>query len=134
MHKLILSKRNHSAHTRIMKAARALSDQFEIPAEIVSALDVREKDPEVRAMKEREAVAAFLEATMVSLGMTTDPEGVTGETDGTSEVTPEDVLQSLGADGNAGANGMTTDPEGVTGETDGTSEVTPEDAHQGDVG
>lgn len=133
MHKLILGKRNHSAHTRILKAAQALSDQYEIPADVVAALKVQEKDAEVRAMKEREAVASLLEAVALSLGIDLAPQ-------------PEEVIESA-SQGDAGNNAegegvarktgdefitVAADNEGVTQETGG--DASEESASQGDAG
>jgi len=131
MHKLILGKRNHSAHTRILKAAHALSEKFEIPADAVAALKVQEKDAEVRAMKEREAVASLLEAVATSLGIDLAPEpeaqesapeaGDAGDGEGVARKTGEEFI-TVPAEG-----------EGVTQETDGASD--PEEAaSQGDAG
>lgn len=128
MHKLILGKRNHSAHTRILKAAQALSDQYEIPADVVAALKVQEKDAEVRAMKEREAVASLLEAVALSLGidLNPEPEAVTEVTD------PAGDPNLNGSDGDAGDDSTPRD-EGDPQENGDASE--PEDAaSQGDAG
>lgn len=127
MHKLIIGKRNHSAHTRILKAAQALSDQYEIPADVVAALKVQEKDAEVRAMKEREAVASLLEAVALSLGidLNPEPEAVTEVTD------PAGDPNLNGSDGDAENDG-TPEGEGVQDETDG--DASEESASQGDAG
>lgn len=127
MHKLIIGKRNHSAHTRILKAAQALSDQYEIPADVVAALKVQEKDAEVRAMKEREAVASLLEAVALSLGidLNPEPEAVTEVTD----LAGDPNLN--GSDGDAENDG-TPEGEGVQDETDG--DASEESASQGDAG
>lgn len=127
MHKLIIGKRNHSAHTRILKAAQALSDQYEIPADVVAALKVQEKDAEVRAMKEREAVASLLEAVALSLGidLNPEPEAVTEVTD------PAGDPNLNGSDSDAGDDG-TPEGEGVPDETDG--DASEESASQGDAG
>lgn len=127
MHKLILGKRNHSAHTRILKAAHALSEQFEIPADAVAALKVQEKDTEVRAMKEREAVANLLEAVAESLGIDLNPEP-----EAVTEVTDPAADPNLnGTDPEAGdaGDGGTPQGEGVPEGTDGdASDLSDEDA------
>lgn len=123
MHKLILGKRNHSAHTRILKAAHALSEKFEIPANVVTALKVQEKDVEVRAMKEREAVALLLEAVALSLGIDLNPEP-----EAELEVAPagDDVTQVTDP---AAGDGNTPQGEGVPAGTDGdASDLSDEDA------
>ena len=68
MHKLILGKRNHAAQARILIAASILANHFDLPDELSSSLKVQEKDVEVRAMKEREAIANLLDAVVNELG------------------------------------------------------------------
>lgn len=129
MHKLILGKRNHSAHTRILKAVHALSEQFEIPADVVAALKVQEKDAEVRAMKEREAVASLLEALALSLGidLNPEPEAVTEVTDPAGDPNLND------SDGDAGDDGA-SQGEGVPDGTDGDASEPEDVVSQGDAG
>jgi hypothetical protein len=62
MHPSALGKRNLEAQNRILAAAETLAAAFEIDPALVSGMRVQEKDPAVRAMKEREAVADLLEA------------------------------------------------------------------------
>lgn len=130
MHKLILGKRNHSAHTRILKAVHALSEQFEIPAGVVAALKVQEKDAEVRAMKEREAVASLLEAVALSLGidLNPEPEAVTEVTDPAADPNLNGTDPDAGTADNDGTPGV---PEGADGDA---SDLSHEDAAQGDAG
>ena len=120
MHKLILGKRNHSAHTRILKAVHALSEQFEIPADVVAALKVQEKDAEVRAMKEREAVASLLEAVAESLGIDLNPEPE-AEVEVVTQVTDPEA----GNAGDGGAPQGEGTPEGTDGDA---SDLSDEDA------
>jgi hypothetical protein len=70
MHILILSKRNAEAQIRMIAAANRLARYFGLPADLVQALTVQEKDPQVRAMRERESVTALLETLAVQVGAT----------------------------------------------------------------
>ena len=71
MHKLILGKRNAIAQTRILNTADRLAKYFEIDPAKVLVLQVQEKDPEVRAMKQREGVADLLDAIALELDLLT---------------------------------------------------------------
>lgn len=119
MHKLILGKRNADAHARILKAVEALSEKYYgIPADVVAALKVQEKDAEVRAMKEREAVASLLEAVALSLGIDLNPEP---EAEPEATAAGDDVTQVTDpADGSQG--------EGDVQENGDASDLSDEDA------
>lgn len=133
MHKLILGKRNADAHARILKAVEALSEQFEIPDDVAAALKVQEKDAEVRAMKEREAVASLLEAVALSLGIDLNPEPE-AELEAVTEVTDPAGNPNLnGSDGDAGDD-STPQGEGVTDGADGDASEPEDAASQGDAG
>lgn len=69
MHNIILGKRNTAAQQAIMQYAEALAVHFDIAPVFVSALKVQEKDVAVRAMKQREAVAALLGQISQTLGL-----------------------------------------------------------------
>jgi hypothetical protein len=72
MHNLILGKRNAGAMERILKTSKLLAEHFKIDPALASALKVQEKDPIVRAMKEREAVADLLDVIGSELGLIKD--------------------------------------------------------------
>lgn len=61
MDKGTLGARNEVATKRMVEAASRLGDLFGIEPGYVAALTVSDKDPLVRAMKQREAVADLLE-------------------------------------------------------------------------
>ena len=69
MHNLILGKRNAGAMERILTTSKLLAEHFKIDPALASALKVQEKDPIVRAMKEREAVADLLDSIGLELGL-----------------------------------------------------------------
>lgn len=69
MHNLILGKRNAGAMQRILTTSKLLAEYFEIDPALASALKVQEKDPIVRAMKEREGVADLLDAIASEIGL-----------------------------------------------------------------
>jgi hypothetical protein len=69
MHNLILGKRNAGAMQRILTTSKALAEYYKIDPALASALKVQEKDPIVRAMKEREAVADLLDSIGLELGL-----------------------------------------------------------------
>lgn len=69
MHNLILGKRNAGAMQRILTTSKLLAEHFEIDPALASALKVQEKDPIVRAMKEREGVADLLDAIASEIGL-----------------------------------------------------------------
>ena len=71
MHNLILGQRNAIAMDRIVSASERLAAYFEIDPALASGLKVQEKDPLIRAMKEREAVADLLEAIQAEVIPTT---------------------------------------------------------------
>ncbi len=102
MHNIILGKRNATAQARILSVATVLAAHFNVGPEKVGALTVQEKDPLVKAMKEREAVADLLDGIALNLGLIapsvtgdaelTSVDSVTGETGETGEGLPEPVL------------------------------------------
>jgi len=67
MHNLILGKRNAGAMQRILTTSKLLAERYKIDPALASALKVQEKDPIVRAMKEREAVADLLDSIALKL-------------------------------------------------------------------
>ena len=67
MHNLILGKRNAGAMERILTTSKLLAEHYKIDPALASALKVQEKDPIVRAMKEREAVADLLDSIALKL-------------------------------------------------------------------
>ncbi len=69
MHILHLSKRNGRAQERLLAAAKALAHAAEIDPALVDALSPKTKDPAVRAMMEREAVADLLEKIAITAGV-----------------------------------------------------------------
>jgi hypothetical protein len=69
MHNLILGKRNAGAMERILTTSKLLAEHYKIDPALASALKVQEKDPIVRAMKEREAVADLLDSIGLELGL-----------------------------------------------------------------
>ncbi len=89
MHNLILGKRNAGAQQRILSASALLAEHFEIDPALVTSLKVQEKDPLVRAMKEREAVAALLDEISLKLGLQKPAKEVQAEDATQPAVTPE---------------------------------------------
>lgn len=99
MHNIILGKRNATAQARIISTAVVLSAHFNVDPEKVSALTVQEKDPLVKAMKEREAVADLMDGIALNLGLISPTvigevdlvhaDSVTGET---GEGLPDPVI------------------------------------------
>lgn len=91
MHVLILSKRNGQAQTRLLETAGALAEYFELDPALVEALRQNSKDPAVRSLKEREAVADLLQALGLKIGAVQEaapePEAtVTAVTDESEQV------------------------------------------------
>jgi hypothetical protein len=85
MHKSNLAKRNHIAHKSILVSAAALGQHFGLPNEIVIGLSVQEKDVEIRALKEREAVAALLSGICEALEiLPAESDQPSGEQEGTA--------------------------------------------------
>lgn len=81
-----LSKRNSIAQGRIKADAALLAGHLGADPALVSALSVQEKDPAIKAMKEREAIASLLSAITVSIGLKAiEP---TSETEQSEDVTP----------------------------------------------
>lgn len=74
MHILILSKRNAAAQARMLRAAEALANRLELDPALVEGLKPKSKDSAVRALKEREGVAALLEELAYSAGALERPE------------------------------------------------------------
>jgi len=70
MHILQLSRRNSSAQGRMLYAARMLAKKFELAPQLATALRVQQKDPVIRAMMEREAMATLLEELAKSADIT----------------------------------------------------------------
>lgn len=105
MHNAILGKRNLSAQQRILATSKILAAHFMIDPALVSQLKVQEKDPMVRAMKEREAAADLLEAIQMSLGLSaSDPDQAVSEVTveavaGESEVEPVESVTGETGDG-----------------------------------
>jgi hypothetical protein len=86
----ILGARNQRAQERILAAAKDLAEKTGIEPALVDGLTVQEKDRDVRAMKQREAVADLLER-LVEIStrpvVEEEPEPVVSE--------PEEVIPSL---------------------------------------
>lgn len=85
MHNMILGKRNAGAQARILESSGLIAAHFKIDAALVAGLKVQEKDPIVKAMKEREGVADLLNAIALTLGLAasapaTEEVSVTAET------------------------------------------------------
>ena len=103
MHSLILGERNANAQQRILVDAGLLAAHFKIDPTLATALKVQEKDPVIRAMKEREAIANLLDGIAVELGLLKPTPAETGEevppqgepavTAETGEGLPEPVLE-----------------------------------------
>ena len=89
MHILILSKRDAQAQARLLRAAEALAEYFNLDPDLVTALKPQEKDIKVRGLKQREAAAALVEALAIRVGALEEPTPVE-ETDVTA-VTDEDT-------------------------------------------
>lgn len=66
MHILILSKRNGRAQERMLAAAKAIGRVAGIDPALIEALNPRAKDPAIRAMEQREAIADLLEALAIA--------------------------------------------------------------------
>lgn len=62
MHPRIMAERNATAHNRLMAAAQALGERYGIDDAVNELLSVRSKDKAIKALKEREALVAVLEA------------------------------------------------------------------------
>lgn len=62
MHPRILAERNATAHNRLVKAAELLGERYGINDEVDVLISVRSKDKDIKALKEREALVAVLEA------------------------------------------------------------------------
>ena len=73
MHILILSKRNAQAQNRLVRAAEALAAYFELDSALVDGLKPNEKDKDVRGLKQREGVAALVEALALKVGAVEEP-------------------------------------------------------------
>jgi hypothetical protein len=122
MHVLILSKRNAQAQTRLLRAAEALAEHFDLDPDLLASLKPKDKDINVRGLKQREAAAALVEALAIKVGALEEPapqeeEGVTAVTDEretetayepTDEDLPPPVLEGEGIQG-----APITDDEGV---------------------
>lgn len=84
MHILNLSRRNGRAQERLLAAARALARFAGLDPALIEALSPQVKDPAVRSMREREAVADLLEALAIQSGLPltepADEDAVTTET------------------------------------------------------
>jgi len=93
MHNLILGKRNAGAMQRILTTSKLLAEHYKIDPALASALKVQEKDPIVRAMKEREAVADLLDSIALELGL------IKGEVVEVSEVSDVPEVSDAPADG-----------------------------------
>ena len=100
MHNLILGKRNAGAMQRILTTSKLLAEHYKIDPALASALKVQEKDPIVRAMKEREAVADLLDSIAIELKLITlaVEEEVNARTE-TGDGLPEPVVEDAPADG-----------------------------------
>jgi len=68
MHILNLSKRNGRAQERMMNAAKVLANLADLDLALVEALTPKSKNPDVRAMQQREAIADLLEALAIGAG------------------------------------------------------------------
>jgi len=62
MHTRVLGERNDAAHARILKAAKKLAGKGGVPAATLEGLSARDRDQNVAALLQREAVADLLEA------------------------------------------------------------------------
>lgn len=121
MHILNLSKRNGQAQERMLTAAKLLADAARIDSALIDALSASStiKDPAVRAMQEREAVADLLEAIAIAAhlmpaesaedspetGLPAMPEDVTTVTDEPESKPMDESLpgpEPLGAPGETG--------------------------------
>lgn len=99
MHNLILGKRNAGAMGRILTTSKLLAEYFKMDPALASALKVQEKDPIVRAMKEREAVADLLEAIgSNTLGRMDEVDVSDGAYASRGEGLPEPVVEGAPAD------------------------------------
>ena len=65
MHKLYIGLKMGQAQDRIKTAAQELAEKFSLPAEVVTGLEIQERDPVVKQIRIAEAVAALLESILV---------------------------------------------------------------------
>jgi hypothetical protein len=85
MDKSSLGRRNEIAGRRIITAAKALAVRFDLDGEVIDGLTVQAQDKDVRALKEREAVADLLERLVETMPAAAEP--VVSE--------PEEVIPAL---------------------------------------
>jgi hypothetical protein len=102
MHNLILGKRNAGAMQRILTTSKLLAEKFQIDPALASSLKVQEKDPLVRALKEREAVANLLDAIASEMGLikpesNEDPAEVPASVPGDDPLTTAETGEGLPA-------------------------------------
>ena len=74
MHILMLSQRNGAAQARMLRAGEALAKRLDLDPALIEGLKSTSKDSAVRALKEREGVAALLEELAYSAGALERPE------------------------------------------------------------
>lgn len=74
MHKMILGQRRSKAHVRIVKAAKALAEEFPSAKSAAELLEkVFDKDPQLKELYEDEALADLLEAILKELQEEEEP-------------------------------------------------------------
>jgi hypothetical protein len=98
MHNIILGKRNATAQARILSTSAVLASHFGVDPVVVTSLTVQEKDPLVKAMKEREAVADLLDGIALNLALI-EPTAELIVTAETGEGLPEPVVTDKKAKG-----------------------------------
>lgn len=115
MHILNLSKRNGAAQQRLMNVAERFAYFGELDPVLIQALKPKDKDKEVRALKEREAVADLLEAIAARLDLPQKPtaDGVTTVTDSATQPEPDAILTVTEPDGSVSSIGVTVELEGL---------------------
>jgi hypothetical protein len=90
MHKQILAQRNAIAQDRLNSAALALADGLSLDPSLVDALAAPRRDePEVQALKQREAIADLLEAALQALAKKRNKKAKTSEAAGAAS--PDDL-------------------------------------------
>ena len=150
MHILVLSKRNAQAEKRLVRAAEALAVYFELDPALVAGLKPKEKDKNVRGLKQREGAATLVEALALKVGAleepaaeeeaavtaVTEPEGAEPPDEPTPENAPGDDLPPPVLETDEVQGAAVTDDGGVdphTGDEFVTEPAALENAHQLDM-
>lgn len=75
MHQRALSQRNDTAHARIIAATERLAEHHELTGQLEAFRTAHDRDREVKAMLQREAIADILTAVADAREAAAEPEG-----------------------------------------------------------